>query len=330
VRARESIAICALAVCALLGQPAAALAQAPAQRADALFKEGRKLFDERKYDLACPKLAESDSIDPNINAIGLLAACHEEQGRLATAWQEYLETAKRARAAGDKREAFASERAAALEPKVPRVTLLVKQPEPNLEVTRNGAPVPESEIGEPVPIDPGTVEIVVTAPDKLPWRASVTVAPGARQTIEIPALAEDKSNPFVGPPPPETPGPPTPPLRIAGFIAGGIGLVGLGVGAGFGIAAIGKNNDAGDAGCVDANCPPGDATDLRNDARSLAMGSNIGFGIGIAGVGAGVVLLILSSGSQSPAPPEGAAPVSVRVAPALGPAVAGAVVRGTF
>jgi hypothetical protein len=311
------------ALCAALSVQPAASAQTPAEIADALFKEGRQLYDARRFEEACTKLAESDRLRPTVNTVGLLAACHEELGMLASAWREYQAAAKRARAAKDEREAFARERAAALDPKLPRLTLRLMQPEPGIAVKRNGEPVPEDEIGAEVPVDPGVVEIVARAPGKLQWRGSVTMDPGMRQTVEIPALMPDeKANPFV---PPNGNGGGSSGLRIAGFVAGGVGLAGIAVGAGFGLAAIGRNNEANDAGCEGKVCPTDAAADLRRDARSLALVSTIGFGAGLACAGAGVALILISSGGDAPAPSAG-----LRLIPAAGPGGAGALVTGSF
>src|SRR5262245_30895164 len=104
----------------------AAAAQAQErQRSDAerLFEEGRALFQEKRFAQACTKLSESDRAEPSVGTRGLLAACHEQIGKLATAQREYVETAELARRAGDAREAFARDRAQALEARVPRLAV---------------------------------------------------------------------------------------------------------------------------------------------------------------------------------------------------------------
>ena len=55
---------------------------APARTADALFNEGTALLKAGKLDEACGKLAESQSTEPAIGTLGLLAYCHEQSGKL--------------------------------------------------------------------------------------------------------------------------------------------------------------------------------------------------------------------------------------------------------
>ena len=58
--------------------------------ARALFAEGRKLVDEGNYAEACPKLAESQKLDPGGGTILNLGICLRQQGRNAEAWETYL------------------------------------------------------------------------------------------------------------------------------------------------------------------------------------------------------------------------------------------------
>src|SRR5262245_25000042 len=95
--------------------PAPATPSSNASQADALFQEGKRLFEAGKIAEACGRFAESDALDPTVSALGLLAGCHEQQGKLIMAWKEYRETERRANATGDTRAAFARDRAAALE-----------------------------------------------------------------------------------------------------------------------------------------------------------------------------------------------------------------------
>src|SRR5262249_20609862 len=89
-------------------------AAAPSEGA-ALFATAKGLYDQGNFTEACGLLEKSDRLEPMVGTLGLLASCHEKLGRVATARREFLETAERARAAGDPRESFARDQASALE-----------------------------------------------------------------------------------------------------------------------------------------------------------------------------------------------------------------------
>src|SRR5215212_4797523 len=102
-----------------------------AAAARALFGEGRKLAAQGKYREACPKFEESLRLDPGMGTQFNLADCLEHTGRTATAWAQFLDVAAAARAAAQsERERVARERAAALEPKLSRLTIEVKAADP--------------------------------------------------------------------------------------------------------------------------------------------------------------------------------------------------------
>lgn len=296
------------------------LANPSAKAAADLFEKGKKLLEEGNIGEACETLARSDLLDPTVGALGMLALCHEKQGRLATAHAEYTETAKRARAAKDDREYYAMGRAAKLEPEVPRLTVLVRERVPGLGVVRDRRPLEEREIGAETFVDPGEIEIRAHAPGRKSWATKISIARGERRTVEIPAL-----DPIDG-----TPNEPAPPSNqlIAAAVAGTVGVVGLGVMAGFGIAAKVQNDKskALEPQCVrttDAACSDGQS--LREAAQTAATISTIGLAVGVVGLAAGTVLFL-----TAPSGSDGEASARLRVAPAVGPQGGGVLLRATF
>src|SRR3954463_1481227 len=121
--------------------------------AQALFDQARELSRQGKFAEACPKLQESNRLDPGIGTQFHLADCYEQSGRIASAWAQFLDVASQARASGQAdREKAASKRAEKLEPRLPR--LLVNVPEgsktPGLEIRRNGVIVGSAQWGVPL------------------------------------------------------------------------------------------------------------------------------------------------------------------------------------
>jgi hypothetical protein len=328
---------------------------ADAARADVLFQEGKKLLEQSSFSAACTRLAMSDALDPTISTLGLLAACHEQQGRTATAWQEYRATQKRAEATGDSRADFARQRAEALEPGLPWLLIRVEKPSPGIQVLRNLEAVAVDTNGVDTPVDPGAYEILAQAPNRDPYRVTVTAkerahvnvvipellpagsAPRAAPPVEAPLAAPPKA-PLVATPPSATP-PPANPLLPAAAVLGAVGLSGLGVSLAFGIAAINKNLESR---TVLETCRALPAclagADLRGSAFTSAMVSTVAFTVGVTSLGAGALLLLLPSGkAKPPSPGSGGAPGSaatvartVRLAPLAGAAVGGALLSGSF
>ena len=106
--------------------PRAAHAQSDKTAAEALFQDGKRLMGEGKYSEACPKLDESNKIDPGAGTLTALALCHRGEGKTATAWSEFKEVISLARRDGRKdREQVAEENIAELEPKLSKLTLVV-------------------------------------------------------------------------------------------------------------------------------------------------------------------------------------------------------------
>ncbi|HEY4121601.1 MAG TPA: hypothetical protein VGM56_27235 [Byssovorax sp.] len=277
-------------VALLVASPARADDAAEAKR---LFEEGRALYDKKTFDKACDLLASSDRLKPSIDTLGLLASCHEEQGRVATAQAEYTQTAARAHEKGDKREAFARDRAARLDAVVPTITIHVAVAPPGFDLRRDGA---KTSIGAREPVDPGPHQIVATATGMRRVQLDVTLAPGQHRDVDLPALELDIAAPPVAvaaapvAPPPSSSG-----RRTAAFVIGGVGVAGLLVG---GVTGILTFTTYGGRDCTGSSCSSQGLSDVSS-ARTLALVSDVAFGVGLAGVATGVVLLVTAPKSPT-------------------------------
>lgn len=340
MRARAGIVMLVIACGSMLATSAQAQGDGAAL-AETLFREGRRLMGLKRFDDACPKLAESHRMDPATGTLLALALCHEGQGKTASAWTEYSDVAARARSEGNKdRENAARQRAAALEPNLSRLTIRVANESASLqglEVRRDGVAQPKASWGMAVPVDPGLHVIEASAPGRKLVRLEVKVgASRDNKEASLPALDPAATEPPVAPAAtaptahsaaPVTPSAPdsTAPreggasgLRTAGWVVGGLGLVGIGIGSYFAVQAMGKKSDS-DADCDGNVCGP-QAFQDRTDAVSAGNRATIGFVAGGVLAAGGLTMVLLGSGKESR--------TSIRLAPSVGVNSAGFSLQG--
>jgi len=183
-----------LASAVVLLAASSGLAQSGTAIAEGLFREGKKLLDEKKFSEACPKFEESARLEPSSGVELALGICYEGLGKTASAWAAYESAVSLARRDNRKdREKAATAKAAALEPKLAHVTFHVPEPVANLP----GLQVKEDNVvigavaWKNAPVDPGAHTLEVTANGKKPWQTSFTIdGPATAKTVEIPALED--------------------------------------------------------------------------------------------------------------------------------------------
>jgi hypothetical protein len=313
---------CVAAAAALVAAFTAASAGAEdTVAAQALFDQAKKAMAAHQYEEACPKLEESYRLDPGLGTLLNLGDCYEHQGRLATAWGKFTELEARARAAGqESRSRIGKQRAAALAPKLSNLVVNVTAPDTaGLEVRRDGVAIGRAEWGTPIPADAGEHTIEATAPDHESWSAKVTVPPDAKTAaVAVPmleALPADAAQTMpvatvqpTGPAHPATL-PATPPeskshglggQRAWALVAGGLGLVGVGVGTYFGLASMSKHDDATKV-CPTSTCTGPNAhngSQLWSDAVKDGNVATIAFIVGGVGLATGVTLWLTAPASR--------------------------------
>jgi len=310
--------------------------------ADALFDDGRRLMADKKWDEACPKLAESLKLSQRLGTLLNLATCHAEQGKTASAWAEFNEAAAIAKREKSKeREKLAKKSAEKLEKRLARVRFTLPKGLEGATLEIDGTAISAGVLGTALPIDPGTRDVKVSAPGKKAWTKQLEIRDEAGTTsVEVPALEAEEaapaSVPEKAPRPEKAPASdPAPKARSSGgstlgWVALGVGVVGVGVGSYFGLRTFSKKSESEDhcgeaIGQSDSNRCTQKGLDLRDEAKSAATFSTIGFAVGAVGVGAGVVLLLSSGGSA----PEKAAR-HTQIVPVIGPRAGGLALSGAF
>jgi hypothetical protein len=280
----------------------AAHAQAGAAAAEQLFRDASTLLARGETHEACTKFGESQKLDPQLGTLLNLATCHEKEGKVATAWTEFSELVDQAGKAKDqKRLAYAKKRATKLEAQLPRLQLQV--PAGTAELRLDGIVLGEGVWTSLLPVDPGDHWLAYSGPGKKPAMFHVAATLGATATVALPALADAEVAPAVAvmPPPVVAPSEPPPepaptnaggPLRTAGFVTGGVGVVGLGLGATFGGLALSSKSTVSHD-CNGSQCS---STGLSavSSARSQATASTVGFVAGGVCVAAGLAMVLVA------------------------------------
>ena len=303
-----TMVLCSLGASPALGQTGSSAA------AEALFQEGRTLFQEGKFAEACPKLAESQRLDPATGTLLTLALCHEGEGKLASAWAEFTDVEGRSQREGrDDRVKIAREHASALRPRLS--TLAVDVPPevaqtPGLELKVDGVALGSGSFGAAVPVDGGEHRVEATAPGKAPWQTTAAVKPESDAVrVSVPLLVDAPATGAAAPPPGSTPPGEAPKdsvddgsgMRIAGLVTAGAGAVLLGVGTYLAFDAQGDYDDAAEK-CTNGVCPsePYQATEDARSQGAMATYFIIGGGAALA---TGVVLFFTAPKGSKESPP---------------------------
>jgi len=215
-----------------------------------------------------------------------------------------------------------------------------------VRVRIDGQPLAERLDGTAIAVDPGEHTFTFDSSGRATVTSKLVIREGdrgRRERITFAAAAPPPIVPAVVSRPPTSPtdtdSPPkdespldaapsrttTSTLRYVGYVAGGLGIVGLGFGAIFGLRASSKLSDSkkdpDGTGC-DSQDFCGDAgKQARGDAQSAATLSTVGFVAGGALLAAGIALVVFGRSSTS---------TTATLAPMVGINSGGAFLHGRF
>jgi hypothetical protein len=327
---------------ALIGFVTEAAAETPASdaaRARALFREGRDLSFEERFDEARVKFAESEKLDPGAGTLLNLAYCYEKLGKSASAWALYRDAATMALAHG--RNDWAEQAYQQADRLTESSPAVVVQVEPQkaiaaIEVSLDGAPVPPTAWGQHLPVSSGGHEVTARAPDTETWVATVEASEESGRVVTVPVLAPlpspagspaiaapaaPRKKDAVGAADAAVIAPKASPARFsaqktAAIVLGGTGLAALGTAAVLGISAAVTYKGAR---CAAGACTPA-GNDAIDSAYSQAHLATAGAAIGGVALAGAVTLWLTAPSSER----------GLRVAPSFERQSVGAAVNGTW
>ena len=173
---------------------------------------------------------------------------------------------------------------------------------------------------EPLLLDVGQRTVEIESGGRVVRTRTVEVAAGRTATLDVGSAEPASPAPSADEPPARLSG-----KGVAGIVGAGVGLVVVGVGAGFGGRALASEDDlAGD--CEGADCAPYTRAAV-DDYRRDRLAADVMFGVGGALVAAGAALLVwdlLDDGDADPGP------VDVSLETAARPGGGALVVEGRF
>ncbi len=307
--------------------------------------QGVLLAEKGKCGDAIEKLERAEKLFHAPTTLERLGECKVDVGRIVDGTEDLQRvvkedlppgapaafTAAKTRAAGVIKKAT---------PRIAHLRVHVSAPsDAKPSVTMDGNSYPDAALDGDRPVDPGTHSLAATADGMIKAETTVSLGDAESKAIELKLVRDPnatKPTPIPPPiadqpkPPPDDhdkhppPPPPQSPSHVPAYIAFGVGVAGVGVGAVTGVLALGKKSSLDTAcGPSKTGCPSTSQSDI-DSAKTFGTVSTIGFIVGGVGVAAGIVLLLTEGSSSNATATVG----SVHVTPDIGAGFVGA--HGSF
>lgn len=301
------------------------------------FTEGLALEDKGQFAQALERFKRAAAVKKTPQILFHVGLCEQKTGALVEAIVSFERAAESAKAEGNAQvESAAQSELAALRPRVPMLELSVKGGAKPTSVTLDGNALSSAALEAPIPVNPGQHAIVADFAGTKVTR-SFSASEGGKSRVELDAPRVEEPAPSPPPPPASAPAPkppeeqPLPPpseersSAVVPWLVIGGGV--LATAGGFYMWKLrGDQIDSLDAICPEPDTCPADreseVDDLEGKGKTYTTLGIAFFGVGAAAIATGGYLLLSGSSEEK----RGAA----RVAPALGPGLAGAVVSGRF
>jgi hypothetical protein len=264
------------------------------ETARALMDQGDEKFEEKNYDAALKAYVGAHAIMRVPTTALEVAKAHEKLGHLVEARDALLEAHRFPKAANEP-AAFTTARVDAerhaqeLGERIPSLLVKIEGAVSgyDLHLTIDKVALPPAAAQLPIKLNPGHHVVLVSsdATYDASAEADLVEKQAASVTIKLSPKPLSERNKAGS----------SKTLRTVGLITGGLGVVGVGIGAFFGLQASSKQDDAN---CPDNRCKDESSAEMLRDANSAATISNIGFIAGGVLVAAGVTMFVLGGSSS--------------------------------
>lgn len=298
-----------------------------------LAAEGQAAFEKGDFETAADRFARADTLVHAPTLLLALARAQVKLGKLVQANENYQRilregvpagTPPRSAAVFQQAVDDAKQEAGAIAPRLAWVTLSVTGSPDPIVVLDGDTPVPRAALDVKRAVNPGEHVVRVTAEGCLPTDGKFSVTEGEATEVKLNLEVDPNAHkaPTTAPTgiEPKTwsaaAGPGTDrgtssgsSQRTLGFVALGVGGVGLVTGGITGVLAMGKHSTLARE-CTGGSCPPSQSSTL-DSYRTLGTVSTIGFIV--AGVGAATGLALILTAPKTPPAASSARQVTVTV-----------------
>ncbi len=302
------------------------------------FTQGMALEEKGQFGDALEQFKKALAVKKTPQIVFHVALCEFETGALVEALVDFGRAVEIAKAEGNAQvESAANAELIKLRPRVPTVEIVVQGGATPTRVLLNGTEIAAATLGSPIPVNPGSHEIVAEF-EGGSVRRKVSVAERARSKIEIaPPVATADTPGAPAPTPAATKAPPAAPAEPDHptpeptaspsvlpwvFVGGGVVFAA----GGFYLWKLrGDQIDALDElGPEQDRCPierAGEMDDAESKGKTYTALAFAGWGVGAAAITVGTVMLLGSSSKER---------ATAEWAPVIGPGFSGASLRGRF
>jgi len=269
-----------------------------------LATQGAQAFEAGDYAQASDFFRRAHELVPAPSIALLRARSLAKLGQLLEAIDIYEQTA-RFKLADDAPEAYlqavetARNEMEDVRHRLPRLKLILigLTTSEHAQVSMDDKPTPDALLGVERPINPGQHRIEARVGGQLRATRELSIVEGQSYQIELDVRPVEPPKPVVVSPAVSESSATKPHSwrKTGGYVALGVGALGLGLGTYTGIVALNRKSDL-DSVCR-PNCPPSSADDI-DTFRSNRTISYVSFGVGIAAAATGVMLLTLGKPSE--------------------------------
>ncbi|MFO0591540.1 MAG: hypothetical protein U0441_28600 [Polyangiaceae bacterium] len=293
----------------LTGGPASAQpSSSELDKARAMFLEGVSLAAANNCAAALAKYQAVAKVKMTAQVAFNIAECEERLGKLVSSLGSYRLAAS---LVTDNKpvevSAHVGDRIKSVEDRVPR--LIIQRTEQTSRIELDGVEFGSSQVGKENFVDPGSHVVSGKIGETEVWRETVEIAEKETKTITVKIDLEKFKPPTkptatasaadtTGPMP--TSAPVEPPSKVPGFVIGGAGVLGLGIGAALMGVSFGTAGELEKTCGTDHICPPDQKAKYDSGRTTMGVGEAL-LGVGLVGVVTGVVLLVRASGDKKPA-----------------------------